>query len=536
MENRSDRIKVIVLMCIMAIAAAAAVILEGVNAKAYQYADVNLYEASDGQSYLFLPSWANEEAEKMRYDGQPVTVMQSENLPAVEISTESGDLESLSEDKENTERGQITIRHPDGSLSYAGRIEEMRTRGNSSWALDKKGFQIKLEDRADLFEMGEAKTWILLANGFDETGIRNSIALDLAREAGLAYTPEYETVDLYCNGEYQGSYLLCEKVQAQTSRVEIGDGYLIERELQNRYEVAVYLEGQGGFQTERGAYYLIEYPENPTETQIEEIKNLVQEAEDAAFSSDGINPDTGKSWTEYFDKDSFVKKYLLEEVTKNYDGGVTSAFYYVPEGEDKLYAGPAWDYDVIFGNNTLDEMSSNPEGVTELSDHMLGPDLYSALMEQESFRTEVFACFETVYLPLIEKLLAGGIDAYAAQTRASMEMNHVRWMDMDNRYQYYESYEDNLRYLKFFVEKRTDFLKEVWMDGEIYRTVTLQVEGLDWRKFYVKDGGLLGELPTPFLNDSLFVGWYRADGKKYDPYKPVYEDMVFEAAWQKFEE
>ena len=117
-----------------------------------------------------------------------------------------------------------------------------------------------------------------------------------------------------------------------------------------------------------------------------------------------------------------------------------------------------------------------------------------------------------------------------------MEMNHVRWMDMDNRYQYYESYEDNLRYLKFFVEKRTDFLKEVWMDGEIYRTVTLQVEGLDWRKFYVKDGGLLGELPTPFLNDSLFVGWYRADGKKYDPYKPVYEDMVFEAAWQKFEE
>lgn len=536
MENRIDKLKVILLMCVMSVIAVAFALMEGVNAKAYQHAQVELYEASDGLKYLFLPSWAQESAEKARYEGQEVTLMQSENLASVEISTASGSLEALQADKENTEAGSITIRLSDGSLSYVGRIEEMRTRGNSSWALDKKGFQIRLEDSADLFGMGDGKTWILLANGFDETGIRNSIALDLAREAGLCFTPEYEPVDLYCNGEYQGSYLFCEKVQASPERVDIGEGYLIERELQNRYEIAVYLEGQRGFQTKNGDYYLIEYPENPTDAQVEEIRNLVQNAEDAAFAEDGIHPETGKKWSDYLDMDSFVRKYLLEEVTKNYDGGVTSAFYYVPEGEEKLYAGPAWDYDVIFGNNTLDEMSSSPEGVTELADHMYGPELYSELMEQEEFRTAVFDCFKTVYLPLLENLLEDGIDGYAAQTEASMKMNHIRWQDMDNRYQYYESYEDNLRYLKFFVEKRTEFLKEVWMDGEVYRTVTLQVEELDWRKFYVKDGGLLGELPVPFLNDSLFVGWYRADGKKYDPYRPIYEDMTFEAVWQNLEE
>lgn len=530
--DRKDRIKILILMGIMAVAAVIAVLWEGAEAKAYQYAEVELYEASDGRNYLFLPSWADRAAESARYEGQDITVMQSENLASVEIITESGSLSGLQEDKEARERGKVTIRLADGSLCFAGRIEEMRSRGNSSWALDKKGFQIKLENSADLFGMGEAKTWVLLANGFDETGIRNSIALDMARETGLAFTPEYETVDLYCNGEYQGNYLLCEKVQAQPDRVDIGNGFLIERELQDRYEIAVYLEGQGGFVTERGDYYLIEYPENPTEEQIEEIRNFVQEAEDTIFAEQGIHPETGKRWTEYLDADSFVKKYLLEEVTKNYDGGVTSAFYYMPEGEEKLYAGPAWDYDVIFGNNTLDEMSSSPEGVTELSDHIFGPDLYSQLMEQEEFRTEVFECFETVYLPILEKLLENGIDTYAQQTEASMKMNHVRWQDMDNRYQYYESYVDNLRYLKFFVEKRMEFLKEVWIGGEIYRTVTLQVEGINWRKFYVKDGGLLGELPTPFLNDSLFIGWYREDGKKYDPYRPVYEDMVFEAAWQ----
>lgn len=531
MGNRKDRKKLFILMAVMAAAAVVAVALETSDAKAYQYADVELFE-DEGQRYLFLPSWADAEAEAARYAGENVEILQSENLAAVEIDTQSGSLDYISEDKANTEAGRMRVVLPDGSVSCEAKIEEIRTRGNSTWALDKKAFQIKLSQKADLFGMGEAKTWILLANGFDETGIRNTIALQMAADAGLAYTPECEPVDLYCNGEYQGSYLLCEKVQAGEARVDIGGGFLIERELQDRYERDVYLEGRSGFQTERGDYYLIESPKEPTQEQVEWIRNLMQEAEDAAFAQDGVNPDTKKAWSDYLDRDSFVRKYLLEEITKNYDGGVTSAFYYVPEGEEKIYAGPVWDYDVIFGNTTLDEMSSNPEGITELADHIYSTDLYMALMDQEDFRQEVFTCFEQVYLPLLEELLESGIDELAAQTKASIAMDHIRWRRMDNRYQYYESYEDNLRYLKYFVEKRTEFLKEVWIGGEIYRTVTLQVEGNVWRKFYVKDGALLGEVPSPFLNDCLFIGWYRSDGKKYDPYRPVYEDMTFDARWQ----
>lgn len=535
MESKADRKKLLLLMGIMAVAAVIAVWWEGSEARAYQYADVDIYEAENGTQYLFLPSWADREAEEYRYEQRGVTVMQSENLASLEITTQSGSLERLRSGKEETEGGKLKITLADGTECYEGVIEEMKGRGNSTWALDKKPFQIKLQEKADLFGMGEAKTWILLANGFDETGIRNTIAFWMAKEAGLAFTPESVAVDLYCNGEYQGNYLLCEKVQAGEERVDIGNGFLIERELQDRYEIAVYLEGKGGFVTKRGDYFLIEHPENPTQEQIEAIRSFVQEAEDAVFAQDGVNPDTGRAWSEYLDKDSFVRKYLLEEVTKNYDGGVTSAYYYMPEGEEKLYAGPAWDYDVIFGNNTLDEMSSNPKGITELSDHIFGSDLYSALMDQEDFREAVFDCFETVFAPMAYELLENGIDELSARTRASVAMDHVRWQEMDNRYQYYESYEDNLRYLRYFLEERTEFLEEVWMGGEVYRTVTLQVEGSDWRKFYVKDGGILGELPVPFLNNHLFIGWYRSDGKKYDPYRPVYEDMIFEAFWQDME-
>ena len=536
MEDRRETWKILALMGAMLVLCAAVLTFEYMDADAGRYAGVELYENERGERYLFLPSWADYAREEARLQGEggaeEVRILQSQNLASVEVWTDSGSLDSIREDKENAERGRIRIADADGNLLYEGNLDEIRGRGNSTWSLEKKPFQIKLSEKADLFGMGEAKTWILLANGFDETGIRNSIGLWLADEAGLSFTPQQEPVDLYCNGEYQGNYLLCEKVQARENRAEIGNGYLIERELRERWELAVYTEGKAGFATARGDYYLIDFPENPTPEQIGEIRSLVQEAEDAAFAEDGVHPETGRSWDEYLDRDSFVRKYLLEEVTKNYDGGVTSAFYYVPEGETKLYAGPAWDYDVIFGNVMLDEMNSDPRGITELSDHMYGSDLYSALMDLEPFREAVFDCFETVYLPLLEELLDGEIDRMAARTEASMRMNHIRWEEMHNRYQYYESYEDNLRYLKYYVRERADFLTEVWVGGEVYRTVTMEVEGSEWRKFYVRDGGLLGDLPVPFLNDSLFIGWYRQDGKKYDPYRPVYEDMTLEAVWQ----
>ena len=409
MEEKREIRKILALMGAMCVLAAAVLGYEHIEANADRYAEVTVYENEEGERYLFLPSWADAGREKARLGqaGEDVTVLQSENLASVEIRTASGSLDLLLEDKEHTEKGRIRITGADGTLLYEGNLEKIRGRGNSTWSLEKKPFEIKLSEKADLFGMGEAKTWILLANGFDETGIRSSIGLWLADEAGLAFTPRQEPVDLYCNGEYQGSYLLCEKVQARENRVEIGSGYLIERELKERWEVAVYTEGKAGFATGRGEYYLIDFPEEPTPEQVEEIRSLVEKAEGAVFAEDGIHPETGRSWDEYLDRDSFVRKYLLEEVTKNYDGGVTSAFYYVPEGEAKLYAGPAWDYDAIFGNVLLDEMNSDPKGITELSDHLFGTDLYSALMDLEPFREAVFHCFETVYLPLLEELLDG---------------------------------------------------------------------------------------------------------------------------------
>jgi len=500
--------------------------------KAAGTADVDLWETEEG-SYLFLPSWANAETEKAKYtEQQDLIVMQSKNLPSIEINTVNGTLDMLHSDKEATQRAAIKITLPDGTTHYIGRISSFSTRGNSTWSLDKKPYQFKLEDAADLFGMGSDRSWVLLANGYDETGIRNSLALWLAQQAGIAYTPESQLVDLYCNGEYQGCYLLCEKVQADSARVDIGEGFLLQREIEARYQIAVYEEGQAGFQTNRGECYLIESPQRPDQDQVDAVAALVQAAEDAVYAKDGRHPESGLLFTEYLDIDSFAAKYLLEEVTKNYDGGVTSAFYYIPENETKLYAGPPWDYDVCWGNCTLDEINSNPQGVTELTDHIWGTGLYSALMEHDEFYGQVVEAYEDTWLPLLERLTETGIKEAGAYVEASMQMDHIRWKDMINRHQYYSSYEDNVRYLQYFVQKRMEYLNEVWLNGQEYHRVSMYVEDLLWKRLYIKDGAVVGELPVPYLEDHIFAGWYTQSGVKYDPYRPVFEEMVLIPLWQ----
>ena len=43
--------------------------------------------------------------------------------------------------------------------------------------------------------------------------------------------------------------------------------------------------------------------------------------------------------------DSWAKMYLLQEFAMNLDAARTSFYLIKPQGEDKLYASPVWDFD-----------------------------------------------------------------------------------------------------------------------------------------------------------------------------------------------
>lgn len=501
----------------------------------------------------------------------PLIFIHSSDLPVLALTTDSESMEWIEEEKGNEEPGEILLFDENGQTLYQGEAESISGRGNSTWGLIKKPYQFRLKEGADLFGFGEAKGWNLLADGYDETKLRNQIALGLARELGMPYTPEGQSVDLYCNGSYYGVYYLCEKIQVGEERVNITDmeanssavyndaellklqvltsedgsrkwtdsqveeeditgGYLFEREIQQRFEEEI-----SGFITDQGEAYALQSPKYATQAQVNYIADKMQEFQDAVEEEDGINPKTGKHYSEYIDVESFVQKYLVEEVTKNYDGAVTSSFFYKPADSvsSKIYAGPVWDYDVAFGNCNLDEIVSDPMGITMLYDHVWGTEIFARLYEKDDFYEQMTVMYEQKVVPYLEELLEGGIDALSGQIRQAVRLDSIRWEELENRYQYYESYENDIRYLKYFIEARMKFLNDVWLNGAEYHSITFMVDGEPFKRIYVRDGETAGTEPIPSRYSSLFMGWLtKTRDVPYDEYKPVYEDMVFYATWQ----
>ena len=160
-------------------------------------------------------------------------------LSSVFVTTSIG-LSAIDRDKEARDKeAQIVILNGDGSAEYSdltdGTASEIKSRGNATWTYLKKAYQIKLDAKTDLFGMGKAKTWILLANYTDQSMLHNALGFTLGDALELDYNIDYRFVNLYVDGEYRGMYMLCEKVQIGDNRVEIAD---LEKETEKQIQTS----------------------------------------------------------------------------------------------------------------------------------------------------------------------------------------------------------------------------------------------------------------------------------------------------------
>ena len=59
----------------------------------------------------------------------------------------------------------------DGTVNYKGKLEYITGRGNTTWALEKKTYALKLAQAYPLLGMNNTKKWVLLANGYEGSKI-----------------------------------------------------------------------------------------------------------------------------------------------------------------------------------------------------------------------------------------------------------------------------------------------------------------------------------------------------------------------------
>lgn len=560
-----------------------------------------------GESWLFLPAFAQNdevklfangeklgwEAEETEYgelwqvsgQGKPLHVMHSSNLRTLFLFSadpvnEGRDYIDNCPGHINETTGSIALVSPDGTVDYAGNLRQLRGRGNGTWSHDKKPYQFKLEEKADLLKTGDPaeknRTWVLLAEATDPTMLHNRIALDLALEMGMESTSQSEFVDLYYDGDYRGTYLLAEKVQINEGRIDVlnyedlletwngnmagmtaenlhvseGENrfgnpysYVAEMTVEGEPDLGSYLiEMQLGqdemcafkLNDDSGMYYTIKNPEVASDAMMRYVSERVQEAKQTLLNG-GVHPESGRTIEDDFDVDSFVRLALLAEFTYNLDAfSYASTWLVLPAGETQLKAGPAWDVDLAF-RYFLDGSNAGAVGLKENDGWM--HDFYSC----EPFVRAMQAVYRDEMYPLIQEILLGEkegrylrpLDAYLAELDASGRMDRKIWNGVkDHRLEYGDSYEDEVFMLRQFVEERSEWLHQALVAHDVWDTEYLEMEmevvyghadQLILRVFPWTQVDITYETEQLTEADDMDYAWYRADvyvtpkeGKTFD--------------------
>ena len=290
-----------------------------------------------------------------------------EGFPSMHIDAFGSDVTS----KDDYIPCSITV--DSGSSSIIDVEAGIKGRGNSTWEQPKKPYTIKFEEKTDLFGNGPAKTWVLLANHLDKSMVRNYLAFEVAKAAGVEHASTTQFVNLFLNGEYLGLYLVTEKIQIGKERVDIGDsGFIVEMD---SHAAAEGEEGVDYF-TVGGRNYGITDPDCTPE-QVEEIRQFMAKAWDAVGSGDW------ERVQEILDVRSFASTYMVEELFHDVDVDLSS-FYFHKGKDGRLHSGPIWDFDLCAGDYNT-RSSNDPDRLYAAWKSVW----YSSLLGYDEFRALV---------------------------------------------------------------------------------------------------------------------------------------------------
>lgn len=384
-------------------------------------------------------------------------------IPVVVIDTDGAAVDS----KEEYVSAAISVESDfsvDGLPSLDTTEVSIAGRGNSTWTWSaKKPYKLKFDNKVSVLGMSAAENWVLLANFADKALIRNYVALESAKVLdGLdCYATEYP-VDVFVNGEYVGVYTMGEKV-------EVGEGRAYIKEDGSSVDCGYLLELNGGESRHEDEMDIIRecsvgpikivYPgARLTDKQAEYIKNYFILADTAVTKRRGAG--------EYVDLRSLADLILLNELTYNSDGCFRRSLFFAKDSGEPLRVSQVWDFDLAFGNSYAD--GSYEEWACLAENGYVNTSWTKELMNDKEF----IEILRQRWAENKDALLAAATEAvdYGEYLVApSAEANFDRWdimylrvaMQPEVCFQYH-TFEDQVKYLKDFIEARWQ-----WIDSQL---------------------------------------------------------------------
>lgn len=366
---------------------------------------------------------------------------------------------------------------------------KIKVRGNSTAnpINGKKAYRLKFDKKLgatkhDMLGLGySARNWTLLANVFDHSMIRNALSYHLEKEVGMDFCPGYKFADVVINGNYRGTYQICDHVEIDKNRVNINEdtGWMLE--FQGRGDM---LDKPLCFSKD-GILMNIKNPEPADEKDEAQVAAVIAPIQDwftGTWKSKwtGSNVfDTQTGWRSVNDEESLIKFWIITELTGDYDGWMTVKAYKEAD-EDKLHYGPVWDKDLAYGNYSgekSDVFISNTENSSSLTGY-----LKEYLFKDPRFMAKAKARLkELLDGGLVDRLCAkvDELGAIVAQTEELSNTKFPRSTKVGKEITNYATYAEALEQLKTYLKTRFKTVEDLTVKEE--QSATAKIDQVTYK-------------------------------------------------------
>lgn len=362
------------------------------------------------------------------------------------------------------ETGRSSLTNKPQVLTRAG----INLRGSSTQGFPKSSYAVEFlnefnDDKdAAVLGMAEESDWVFYSpNQFDISLIHNPLIFDLSRDMGR-WAPRTRMVEVFVNttggaitwptpngGNYNGVYVLAEKVKRNSNRLDIDrlqpennnvtngltGGYLFKIDRVDANERTFTVNGQVVLYQEPATLGFNIPQWAPHEQYVQSYFNQFV----AALNGPNYtNPVTG--FRAFVDVDSWYDHNLLNVLTINVDALRLSAYFF-KDRDKKLEMGPIWDFDRAAGTSRGDTRPWNPrswlgigaDGGTDFFNNVaragfnnpwygrmfLDPDFFQGYIDRYQELRKTY--FDTNYIGAL-------IDRYGVELREAQAREEVRWI------------------------------------------------------------------------------------------------------------
>jgi hypothetical protein len=382
----------------------------------------------------------------------------SSDLPILVVDGYGG---GKPEDKEVYLRAAFMLFEPSGGMASLSSLPTVATRsgfhvrGQSSAGFPQTPYRLELWDNADqdadyaLLGLPADSDWALIPPYYDRSLLRNPLVYDLGRELGLE-APRWRFAEVYLNYEgralseadYQGIYWFSETIKNASVRTnlqqlreddttlpDISGGYIFKFDQAAAEEPILECTGSepisGGFGGPMGGggtcWVDLEVvdPEVPNAEQEAWLTTHIQSFHDS------LHQTPIGDYAAYIDVPSFIDYLIINELTRNVDAYVRSAFYF-KDRDGKIKAGPLWDYNfslAVGGSGTID-----PAGGFQFDGTRNVNNWYPKLVADPAFMAQVSARWLDLRQGLLsEAAIDERITALAAPLANAIARDYAKW-------------------------------------------------------------------------------------------------------------